>query len=104
MALGRKTGGGSRRGRPNRVTADVKALAQQHTPAAVQELARLALHAQSEQARVAAIKELLDRGHGRATQPVNMRVISSIEDLTDDELARIATVDALAPGAEPSRH
>jgi hypothetical protein len=55
---------------PNKATADVKALAREHGPAAIQELARLAAEAMSEQARVAAIKELLDRGYGRAPQAV----------------------------------
>ena len=39
-------------------------------PEAIAELARLATRAESEAARVAAIKELLDRGYGRAVQPI----------------------------------
>ena len=49
--------GGRQTGTPNKATADVKALAQSYAPEAVKELARLALNAQSEQARVTAIKE-----------------------------------------------
>ena len=45
----------------------MKELAQQHGPEIIKELARLALKAKSEQARVAAIKELLDRGYGKAS-------------------------------------
>ena len=63
-------GSGRQAGVPNKATADVKALAREHGPAAIQELARLATEAMSEQARVAAIKELLDRGYGRAPQAV----------------------------------
>ena len=37
---------------------------------AIKELARLAAKAESETARVAAIKELLDRGYGKAMQPI----------------------------------
>jgi hypothetical protein len=70
MALGRKTGGGSRAGKPNRSTANVKALAGKYTTAAMAELGRLALEAESEAARVAAIKELFDRAYGRPTQVV----------------------------------
>jgi hypothetical protein len=33
-------------------------------------VSRLATKAESEAARVAAIKELLDRGYGRAVQPI----------------------------------
>jgi hypothetical protein len=71
MALGRKTGGRTK-GVPNKATADIKALAQEHTAAAMTELARLALKAESEPARVAAIKELFDRGFGKATQTVDV--------------------------------
>lgn len=69
MALGRKTGG-RKPGSLNKTTADVKALAQAHTAAAIGELVRLALHSENDSARVAAIKELLDRGHGKARQPI----------------------------------
>ena len=69
MAQGHKTGG-RKAGTPNKATAELKTIARQYTDAAVKELARLALEAASEQARVSAIKELLDRGYGRATQPL----------------------------------
>ncbi len=58
--------GGRAKGTPNVVTASVKALAQKYGPEAMAELARLAREAESESARVAAIKELLDRGYGKA--------------------------------------
>jgi hypothetical protein len=54
-------------GRP-KIVADVRDLARQHAPGAIKELARLCLKARSEAVRVAAIKELLDRGYGRAVQ------------------------------------
>jgi hypothetical protein len=69
MAVGRKTGGRVR-GVPNKATADIKALAQVHAATAMTELARLATAAESEAARVAAIKELFDRGFGKARQPI----------------------------------
>jgi hypothetical protein len=40
-------------------------LARQHAPSAIAELARLAVKAKSETARIAATRELLDRGYGR---------------------------------------
>ncbi len=70
MAIGRKTGGGSRKGSPNKSTKDVKALALKYVPSAIQRLAHLAVKAQSEQAQVAACKELLDRAVGKASQPI----------------------------------
>lgn len=60
--------GGRRAGTPNKATQEIKALAQAHAPVAMKELARLALKAESEPARVAAIKELFDRGFGKSPQ------------------------------------
>lgn len=71
MAVGRKTGG-RQKGTPNKATADIKALAMQHAESAMTELARLATGADSEAARVAAIKELFDRGFGKAKQAVEV--------------------------------
>lgn len=68
MALGgKRPGAGRKPGVPNKATADLKALARQYVPAAIVELARLAEEAESEAARVAAIKELFDRAYGKAT-------------------------------------
>lgn len=64
--------GGRKPGTPNKATADVRALAQQYAPASLQELARLATQAESEQARVSAIKEILDRAYGKAKQSVEV--------------------------------
>lgn len=75
MARGSKPGerrGGRKAGTPNKATADIKALAGQYTEGAIAELARLATGAESETARVSAIKELLDRGHGKPAQAVEV--------------------------------
>ena len=61
---GRKTGG-RLKGTPNKATVEIKELARRYALIAVRELARLAIKAQSEQARIAACKEILDRGYGR---------------------------------------
>lgn len=74
MPRGSKPGerrGGRQAGTPNKITADVKAMAAVHTPAAMIELGRLSIQAISEQARVAAIKELFDRAYGKATLPLS---------------------------------
>jgi len=68
---GTKPPGGSRKGRPNKITADIKALAREHGAAAIKELLRIATAAENDSTRVAAIKELLDRGYGKATQPIS---------------------------------
>lgn len=83
MAIGEKTGG-RQKGSLNKSTSEIKALAQQFGPAAIQRLAELAgfmpdpsdptglaklKGAASEVAQIAATKELLDRGYGKAVQP-----------------------------------
>lgn len=58
-------------GRPKAV-AEVRELARAHCPDVIAELARLALKAKSEAARVAAIRELLDRGYGKSVQAIDV--------------------------------
>ncbi|WP_297803429.1 hypothetical protein, partial [uncultured Brevundimonas sp.] len=95
---------GRRKGTPNKATADIRALAQVHAEKAMTELARLATSAESEAARVAAIKELFDRGFGKAKQsldhsssdgsmvPKPSRII--IEAATDDDSKDQAAAEA----------
>jgi len=58
-------------GRP-KVLGEGPELARQHAASAIAELARLAVKAKSETARIAAIRELLDRGYGRPRQAVEV--------------------------------
>jgi hypothetical protein len=67
----RKGESGNPGGRP-KVLGEIQELARQHVPSAIAELARLALKAKSETARIAAIRELLDRGYGRPRQAVEV--------------------------------
>ncbi len=67
--IGKKTGG-RKKGVPNKVTADLKAVAQKYTAEAVKTLADLMRNAESDAARVGAIKEILDRGHGKSPQAI----------------------------------
>ena len=67
---GKREGAGRPKGARNKTTAEVKALAQSYAPAAIKELARLSTGAESEVARVAASKEILDRAYGKPTQSV----------------------------------
>jgi hypothetical protein len=67
----RKGESGNPGGRP-KVLGEVQELARQYAPTAIVELARLALKAKSETARIAAIRELLDRGYGRSRQAVEV--------------------------------
>lgn len=60
------------KGSLNKSTKEVKEIAQKYTDKAIKELARLATKAESEQARVSACRELLDRAYGKPAQAVDL--------------------------------
>lgn len=62
--------GGRAKGVPNKIGADVRALAQKYTEEAVNALADIMRNGTSEQARALAADKLLDRGHGKPSQIV----------------------------------
>ena len=75
---GARENAGRKPGKPNKVTAEVRELAGKYGPDAIKALAKLAGlsmdaegKAESEAARVAAIKELLDRAYGKSAQPID---------------------------------
>lgn len=81
-------------GVPNKATAEVKAAAAVYTAEAVDTLARIMRDPEMPpQARVAACRELLDRGHGKPSQavevgnpdgsPVVFQVITNVPDHAD---------------------
>jgi hypothetical protein len=69
----RKGQSGNPGGRP-KVLGEVQELARQHAPTVIAELARLALKAKNEAARISAIRELLDRGYGKPRQAMEVSV------------------------------
>lgn len=72
MAKGRKTGGGSRAGKPNKATAGIKEVAQQYGPRAIERLVQVMESPDSPHAaQVRAAAELLDRGYGKARQSID---------------------------------
>jgi hypothetical protein len=85
-------------GRP-RVAGELRVLARQHVSVAIGELARLALKAKSESVRVAAIRELFDRGYGK-TPPLSIELPSIGEwDGTQSVLcAYKVIIDAVSTG------
>lgn len=63
--------GGRKPGTPNKVTADVRALAQKYGAKALAVLGKIMeSDKQPAAARVSAAKELLDRAYGKAPQPI----------------------------------
>lgn len=71
---GRKPGtpktGGRKAGTPNKSTAELKELARQYTNEALEALVNVIRGTDSDAARVSAIRELFDRGYGKATQTI----------------------------------
>ena len=96
MAQGKKTGG-RQKGSLNKATADVKAAAQKYTDEAVRELARIMRESDSDRAKVSEIKEILDRGHGKPKQAVDVAANLGI-DPGDGEV----TITFVRPGGSQS--
>ncbi len=81
MAKRQKTGG-RRKGTPNKVTAEIRDAAQQYTVEALGGLAEIARNGDSDAARVAAWKAILDRGHGRPVVSIDAQVDTQITVVT----------------------
>jgi len=62
--------GGRKAGTLNKATRDIKELARAHGPEVIEGLIRLFREADGDAARIAAAREILDRGYGKATQPI----------------------------------
>jgi hypothetical protein len=92
----RKGQSGNPGGRP-KVLSELQELARHHAPAVIAELARIAEKGKSETARIAAGRELLDRGFGRARQSLEVSEPGEniIRMLLDDIDARNREVDLL---------
>ena len=88
----RKGVSGNPGGRPKAIGI-VQELARQHTPKAIEKLADITRNSQSDSAKIAAAKELLDRGWGKPPQFSwsNQGEFTRAIDMTDDELIAIAT-------------
>lgn len=65
---GPRPNSGRKKGSPNKVTAEVRSIAQQYGEQAIKMLAEMMIAGDSESARIAAAKEILDRAYGKATQ------------------------------------
>lgn len=119
---GAREGAGRKRGIPNKVTADIRALAGKYGPAAIKRIAELAGimpkergKAESQQVQFLALKELVDRGYGKARQevtgegggPLQHHHKVDLTNATDEQLDALETVfGPLAiddDGGDPSR-
>lgn len=94
---------GRRLGDRNKVTREIKELCQSYGPEMVEGLVRLAKGAESEAARVAAMKEVLDRGYGKAPQHVSIE--TDAYNMTGEQLARelaSAAAELRSIGVDPA--
>lgn len=69
---GKRQGAGRPAGAPNKITSDIRALAQEYGEDAIRELATILTTSENHSARIAAAKELLDRGYGKSKQSVEL--------------------------------
>lgn len=69
---GRRPGAGRPLGAPNKLTRPLKELAAIHSEDCIAVLVELRDHAEAEQVRLAAANSLLDRGHGRPRQEIDL--------------------------------
>ncbi|WP_233882417.1 hypothetical protein [Paraburkholderia flagellata] len=93
MAIGRESGG-RKAGTPNHATQEIKVLAGVSAGEAVERLAELMRYAENETRRLAAIRELLDRGFGRPTLYADVKTDGEpaphdYREPTDEELTEI---------------
>jgi len=69
---------------------ELRSLCRQNTPEVIAELHRLAFTAKSEQVRLAACSELLDRGYGRPLQSVAVEDNRSpLDELPEEQLREL---------------
>src|SRR5262245_22892204 len=69
---------GRRPGTPNKVASDIRAICQKAAPEVLTELLRLSRFGKHEMTRIAAAKEILDRGFGRAKQTLTGEVLVGV--------------------------
>jgi hypothetical protein len=70
---GKRPGAGRPLGSPNKLTRPLKELAALHSEDCIAVLVELRDHAEAEQVRLAAATALLDRGHGRPRQEIDVK-------------------------------
>jgi hypothetical protein len=62
--------GGRPKGTPNKITLEIRTLAQKHGPEAFARIVELSASADTHAVRLAAAREILDRAYGRSPQPI----------------------------------
>lgn len=100
MPRGSKPGerrGGRQKGGLNKVGQDIRLLAAVYTSDALTTLAHIMEHSETDNARVAAARELLDRAHGKPAQYIEAN-IGLLDQLSDAEQRSLAAALATLAG------
>ncbi len=97
---GKREGAGRKKGVPNKVTVELGEAAREYTADCLEILVEIAHNGQSENARLQAVSQLLDRGHGRPKANVEINpegaaafslTVSATRERLQERLARIAS-------------
>lgn len=92
-----KTGGGSRKGKPNKLNRELREAAREYTEEAVCTLVRIMRDGETDQAKLTAADKLLDRGHGKAAQIIAGDKENPIRHIIAGAIAELGTkLDRLA--------
>jgi hypothetical protein len=79
---------------PNKLTRPLKELAALHSEDCIAVLVQLRDHADAEQVRLAAATALLDRGHGRPRQEIELNADKSITVIVNRERGTVVEMQA----------
>lgn len=86
---GKREGAGRKKGIPNKATAELKDLARQYTSEALEALVKILRESESDQAKVSAAREVLDRGYGKATTMIGGDPTAPLSVVTRIELVGV---------------
>jgi len=86
---GKREGAGRKKGIPNKATAELKDLARQYTCEALEALVKILRESESDQAKVSAAREVLDRGYGKATTMIGGDPTAPLSVVTRIELVGV---------------
>lgn len=81
--------GGRQAGTPNVATREIKVLIEEFAPDAIKELGRLSTSAKNEATRLAAIKEILDRRFGKASQIIGGDPENPLSDISSFDITNL---------------
>ena len=96
---GRRPGAGRPLGSPNKLTRPLKELAALHSEDCIAVLVELRDHAEAEHVRLAAANALLDRGHGRPRQAIDMHADDSLTIIVNRSGQAVDVLPAIADHA-----